>query len=561
MAGIVLGRYLPFSFLPFYIFSLILFAVTFSLFLKEKTSLVSLFLFSLILLTGYLYFSLTYFPSSSNHIVNFAPSEVEVEIVGRVVSRPSEKIFSKRKRVSFILKAEIVEPVRSNQEHSSQISSSESEEAGISNTPEESAAANESPLETRLAEVERDHGKLSPDVPREKNTLYGETEGKVWVNSYSPYWNFGYGDRVRVRGKLRLPQPAREKGDFDWQRYLSYQGVWVELHTGWVEMLESSDFSLVRWAQQNEDHLAARIEKTLPDPHAQITKSILLGDKERLPPPILEDFRRTGTAHVLVVSGLHVGLILFIFFFVLRTLGLSAKIISVFSLPILLYYALLTGLRAPVVRASFMATVGITCLLIDRDTPLMVILSLAAFFILILNPLSLFTVSFQLSFVAVGGIIYLTSPLEKKLHFLPRYLAKSLAVSLAAQLSVLPLLAFYFHQLPLIGVVVNLILAPLITVILALGFLSLSLGLLFLPAAQLIANTNWLIIKSLLWVVEYFSFSSNSILSRIACPSIGPFPASYLIGYYLGLVFISQLPRILSYIRRKARIIDSFKGA
>jgi len=516
MLGIVLGRYLPFSFLPFYIFSLILFAVTFSLFLKGKTSLVSLFLFSLVLLTGYLYFSLTYFPSSPTHIINFAPSEAEVEIVGRVVSRPSEKIFSKRKRVSFVLEAETVEPTPS------------------------------------LAGVEKKDGSISSDAPHRKNIPYGKTEGRVWVNSYSPYWNFGYGDRVRVRGKLGLPRPAREKGDFDWQRYLSYQGVWVELHTGWVEMLESSDFSLVRWAQQNEDHLAARIEKTLPDPHAQIAKSILLGDKEKLPPPILEDFRRTGTAHVLVVSGLHVGLILFIFFFVLRTLGLSAKIISVFSLPILLYYALLTGLRAPVMRASFMATVGLTCLLIDRDTPLMVILSLAAFFILILNPLSLFTVSFQLSFVAVGGIIYLTSPLEKKLHFLPRYLAKSLAISLAAQLSILPLLAFYFHQLPLIGLLANLLLAPLITVILALGFLSLTLGLLFLPAAQIIANTNWLIIKSLLWVVEHLSFSSNSILSRIACPSIGPFPATWLIGYYLGLVLISQLPNILPYIRGKA---------
>jgi len=161
----------------------------------------------------------------------------------------------------------------------------------------------------------------------------------------------------------------------------------------------------------------------------------------------------------------------------------------------------------------------------------------------------------------VGGIIYLTSPLEKKLHFLPRYLAKSLAISLAAQLSILPLLAFFFHQLPLIGLLANLLLAPLITVILALGFLSLTLGLLFLPAAQIIANTNWLIIKSLLWVVEHLSFSSNSILSRIACPSIGSFPASYLIGYYLGLILISQLPNILSYIGGKARIIDSSKVA
>ena len=425
--------------------------------------------------------------------------------MGRVVSQPSEKIFAKRKRISFILEVEKLEPTPSPEKYTS----------------------------------------------HNNQTLPGKVEGKVWVNSYFPYLTFGYGDRVKVKGRLRLPRSAQEKGDFDWQRYLSYQGIWVELHTGWVEMLESSDFSLMRWAQQNEDYLAARIERTLPNPLAQVAKSILLGDKEKLPPPILEDFRRTGTAHVLVVSGLHVGLILFIFFFVLKTLGLSVKLILVLAFPIILYYALLTGLRAPVMRASFMATVGLTCLLIDRDTPVGVILSLAAFFVLVLNPLSLFTVSFQLSFVAVGGIIYLTSPLERKLHFLPRYLAKSLAISLAAQLSILPLLAFYFHQLPLIGLLANLLLTPLITVILALGFFSLSLGLLFLPASQLIANTNWLIIKSLLWVVEYLSFSSNSTLSWIACPSIGPFPASYLIAYYLGLVLISQFPRILPQYREE----------
>ncbi len=515
MTGIILGRYLPSSPFPFYLLALILFGVSFFLFLKGKTLPVNLFLFSLTLLIGYLYFSLTYFPHSPTHIINFAPSEAEAEIVGRVASRPSEKIFAKRKRISFILEAETVEPTPPHEKYPS-------------------------------------HNKQTPS---------GKVEGRVWVNSYFPYLTFSYGDRVKVRGKLRLPRPASRKGDFDWQRYLSYQRVWVELHTGKVEVLEETRFSLVGWAHENEDHLADRIEKTLPDPHAQVAKSILLGDKERLPPPILEDFRRTGTAHVLVVSGLHVGLILFIFFFVLKTLGVSRKIISMLAFPIFVYYALLTGLRAPVMRASFMAGVGLTCLLIDRDTPPGVIISLAAFFILILNPLSLFTVSFQLSFVAVGGIIYLTFPLEKKLHFLPRYLARSLAISLAAQLSILPLLAFYFHQLPLIGLLANLLLAPLITINLALGFLSLTLGLLFLPAAQIIANSNWLTISSLLWVVEHLSFSSNSILSQIACPSIGSFPASYLLGYYLGLILISQLPNILPYIRRKARIIGSSKVA
>lgn len=160
-----------------------------------------------------------------------------------------------------------------------------------------------------------------------------------------------------------------------------------------------------------------------------------------------------------------------------------------------------------------MAGVGLACLLVNRDTPPLVILSLAALFILILSPLSLFTTSFQLSFIAVGGIIYLTPYLEKRFKRLPFWLRKSLAISLAAQLSVLPLLAFYFHQIPLIGLLSNLLITPLVTIILALGFFSLALGLITLEGAQIIANANWLALTGLLRLVNFFSFSQSRTIS------------------------------------------------
>ena len=291
------------------------------------------------------------------------------------------------------------------------------------------------------------------------------------------------------------------------------------------------------------------IEHTLPQPQSAILKAIMLGDKDSLPAEVKNKFLKTGTGHVLVVSGLHVGLVLFILFVFFRTLGLSFKLTSLLVVPILAYYAVLTGLRPPVLRATLMAGVGLSCLLINRDISPFVVLSLAALFILILNPLSLFTASFQLSFIVVGGIIYLTPQLEKRLERLPLWLRKSFAISLAAQLSVLPLLAFYFHQIPLIGFLTNLLIAPLVTIILALGFFSLALGSIALGGAQIIANANWLALTSLLWLVSFFSFSQSTPISNLLCPRVGPFSPVLLIIYYGGLASLPYVFKVSRELR------------
>ena len=163
---------------------------------------------------------------------------------------------------------------------------------------------------------------------------------------------------------------------------------------------------------------------------------------------------------------------------------------------------------------------------------------------IIFNPLSLFTVSFQLSFVTVGGIIYLAPHLEGKLHKLPSWLTRPVAVSLAAQLSILPLIAFYFNRLPLIGVVTNLLIAPLITIILALGFLTLGVGMVTIEGAKILANTNWVTLAALLKVVKFFSFPQSRFLSYLACPYVRPFPSWLFFLYYSALILMPHFTKI-----------------
>jgi len=283
------------------------------------------------------------------------------------------------------------------------------------------------------------------------------------------------------------------------------------------------------------------IEHTLPEPHSAVLKGIILGDRESLPSRVKESFLKTGTGHILVVSGLHVGLILFLLLILFRVLVLPSKLAFLIAMPFLGYYALLAGLRPPITRATLMIGIGLVSLIIDRDTPPLAILSLACLIILFLNPLSLFSASFQLSFLTVAGIIYFNPYLETKLKRLPFWLRRPLAISLAAQLFILPLLAFYFNRLPLIGVVANLIVTPIITIVLALGFLSCALGIVSLGLAQWVAYSNWLAISGLLKITDFLSFSQFPTISNLVCPSLPSFPFWIFLVYYPVLISLPYL--------------------
>ena len=336
-----------------------------------------------------------------------------------------------------------------------------------------------------------------------------------------------------MKGRLNHPKGLEE--GFNWQEYLSYQKIWVGMKANEVDLIRKQRGNLlIDWAYKSRDWMIKIIDFTLPEPHSALLRGIMLGDKASLPLEIQENFLRIGTGHILVVSGLHVGLILFLFLSFFKVLSLPPKLAYVFSIPLLVYYAVLTGLRTPVLRATLMAIIVLLSFILERELSLLVILCLSCFFVLLLAPLSLFTVSFQLSFITVGGIVYLMPYIEKGLSRLPFFLRRSLAISLAAQLSVLPLLAFYFNRIPLVGVITNIIISPLITIILALGLLSLIVSPLALGATQIVGFTNWIFLTFLLRIARFFTFPKNQFMHWLACPSIKPFPFWILLIYYFG---------------------------
>ncbi len=304
-----------------------------------------------------------------------------------------------------------------------------------------------------------------------------------------------YGDTISVHGRLELPTGPRNPGGFDYRTYLAHNGIHATLSANrpedWHIVTESGQsgslFLTLAYALRHAvlRHAGAGF---MPE-RAAVLSGILLGDRANLPAGLREDFERTGTTHILATAGLHVGLVMALLIGLFRGLRLLPRPALVCTLLCLALYIPMTGERVAMTRATIMAVVYLGGILLEREPYLPNTLSLAALILLVGNPQSLFDAGFQLSFGIVITVAVL-APLAQHLRktvpelalpagpwgSLRRFLLDIFLIALAAQIGALPLAAYYFHAVPVVGVIANLLIVPVVLPILALGFLAAALG-------------------------------------------------------------------------------------
>ncbi|MEW6620772.1 MAG: DNA internalization-related competence protein ComEC/Rec2 [bacterium] len=347
---------------------------------------------------------------------------------------------------------------------------------------------------------------------------------------------FEYGDKVQFRGKLKLSTGLRNPCGFDYQKYLARKKihivVWIYEQKEIVKLGRGKFNPIFMFAYKIRDKASSVIYKILPDKPfacASLLDGVLLGKRSQLPDEVEGWFRDTGTIHILAISGFNVGLIGLIFFFIFhRLICLPKRTSSIFTLFVLIIFAIVTGASPSVVRAVIMAGTIIIGLIIDRETNIYHNLALAALLVLLHNPLTLFDIGFQLSFVAVFSLFYFTPFIEPKLWFLPKYLAKLIATSVAVQIGLSPILIFYFNKLSLITVLANIIVVPLVSIILILGLAIAFIGMIFIPLANLIGIATSYIITSLLVCVFFFARIPYAYI-YLATPTFFDIGSYYLI--------------------------------
>lgn len=379
-----------------------------------------------------------------------------------------------------------------------------------------------------------------------------------------------YGKHLTLTGAMRQPDTQRNPGGFDYHAYLARQGVsGIIYHQGLLNIGGQSGFSPLRWietlrlrTERTIDNVYSGLE-TLPTDisgletpptnalHAKLLKGVLLGKRSDVPSETLDIFRNSGTFHVLAVSGLHVGLIAMFCYFGLSVFRIPKKALSLLTILAILIYACLIGFRPSVFRAALMAILFLFAIIIDREVDIFNLLAVAALVLLLLNPMQLWDVGFQLSFVAVTTIVYFVPKMEKPLRKLwessesgdmshlqkfkntaVKWLVLSYLVTFAAQLGTGPLIAFHFYRTYPLGIIVGPFAVGLVSLIVGVGIVSVCVGFIWLPLAKLLALVNHAIIFIFLKLIEIFGQAWGVV--KVAPPTLGLIVV--YVAVYIGII-------------------------
>ncbi len=349
--------------------------------------------------------------------------------------------------------------------------------------------------------------------------------GKVWCN-----------------GELLPLNTLRNPGGFDGERWNYLQGLGGRLRKAKVEVVSEAGSFLDKLAVFNW-RLRERILEVAPNESGALLCGMLLGGSIGLSDEVREVFATNGLAHLLSVSGTHFALLAGFLLLVLRPLPVKVRKILIFVL--LCAYTLLCGLKPPIVRALCMSVV----LLFGRSGAVRGnLLCLTGIVLLCFRPAWILDVGFQLSFGAVVGLIWIYPKLRGYFcHWMPEILGEAMAVTMAAQLAVLPFLVVYFHQLPLISLVSNILLVPVLELATILTMVGVAFDFVLPLGEAFITMAAWLVDQVLVQAKFLASLPFSTVI-------VGSLPLFCAVLYYFALAIWADVP-CLQFVRNKERKI------
>jgi competence protein ComEC len=304
---------------------------------------------------------------------------------------------------------------------------------------------------------------------------------------------------------------------------------------------------LINLAKTIKENLEKRIDLYFPSPQGELLKGILLGVKEDLPKDFNQALIATGTIHIVVVSGYNISLIGGFFLSLASLIG--RKKASVLSLLAIIIYAALVGNSPPTLRAALIGIIGFSAVILGRQYQALIALLIAALVMLAFDPLSIFDISSQLTFMSTLGVIIFTKALEKGFSRLPKLVNEPLATTLAAQLLVIPIIFYYFGTFSISSPLVNLLVLWMIPLVTIIGFLFLIVSLFSSLFASLISFVIMIPLTYFVIVVKYFA-SFNYLYLMVSFKDNWKF----VFSYYLFIASLYYFLKIAKQEKTKKEI-------
>ncbi len=317
---------------------------------------------------------------------------------------------------------------------------------------------------------------------------------------------YSYGDLLAIKGIIRRPENF---DGFDYKNYLAKRDIFLVSQNPKIIKINSlGRKTFFGRLFSYKSAFIANVNKILNEPHASFLNALLLGARRGLPKDLLEAFNKTGTSHVIAISGYNISLISIMIFNFLAYL-LVPRRVSIWIVGAgIIFFTIISGAGASVVRAAIMGSLLIIARARDRIYGVGNALVLAGALMLFLNPLLLrYDAGFQLSFLATMGLVYLSPYFEKWFSGLPNIfsLRSNLAATLSAQTAVLPVLLLGFGRVSLVAPLANILILPAIPSTMLFGFLAGITGFVSVGVASIIAIPAWILLSWQLFVVKFLS--------------------------------------------------------
>jgi len=418
----------------------------------------------------------------------------------------------------------------------------------------------------RVEPVQTGRIKVFAQAPRTRFLLEAETirgkkgplpvSGLVSVNVRQPALKLHPGDRIELFGKIYRPLPPSNPGTKDWSLHKRRQRVLVAMSCS-----RSANLKVIS-KENNSIRILGTLRQRLRDamlqntcqgdvPGSQLLSALVLGQRSAVEPELNQAFVDSGTVHYLSVSGAHVGMLMSAVWLIGLCLGTNRRKCAWWTLILVTFYAIVAEPRAAIIRSALMADVFCIALLLRRPARSVNWLALAAIILLIVRPSQLFEPGFQMSFLTLLGLVFLspriyaagrkswrrlrgtddplldlqiqrrlqtTSTLRQVSYYFARGAAQWLAIGIAAWLTISSLGAYHFHQVALWGWLNTVLLGPVVWLILVLGLAKTILTVIFKPLAMMLGWPLAKLTDGLIWFTEMLAKLPGSGMHTPAIP-------------------------------------------
>lgn len=313
-----------------------------------------------------------------------------------------------------------------------------------------------------------------------------------------------YGMEIILEGKYIEPTEDRNYKGFNYKEYLKTKKIYGSFKAEKISVIKENNVNFILRISNNTRNKVIEIaKKILPQQTSSLLIGILIGERQYISEDITENFSKSSLSHILAISGSHISYIIIGITFILTKSRTSKKGMYIITILSLIFFIFITNFSSSVIRACIMGIIVLFAKIVYRKPDILTSISVSLLIILIDNPFAIKDIGLQLSYLGTIGIVYLNKPIANFLEkYMKKKIAKMLAITISAQIMVLPVTVINFNNISTVFIISNIIATPLTGGIILLGYANVLIGVISLDIAKIIAILTHSFVQLLIWTAE-----------------------------------------------------------